>query len=164
MERIKKALNWIRKRGLYPETPVLSSPHSPEVVIDGKKVLLFASNNYLGLMHDERVVAAAIEGVKKWGIGNGSARLLPGNIKTHQQLEEKIAGFKHREAGITFVSGYMANLGAIPAIVNFFKPSISSLLRGKIERDKNTIVFSDEYNHASIIAGIRLSAVQKEIY
>ena len=159
MEKIEKALNYIKKYGLYPEVPVVSSPHAPETIVNGKKVLLFATNNYLGLMHDERVVTAAIEGVKKWGIGNGSARLLTGNIKIHQQLEEKIAGFKHREAGITFVSGYMANLGAIPAIVNFFKPSISSLLRGKIERDKNTIVFSDEYNHASIIAGIRLSGV-----
>src|SRR3989339_19040 len=164
MEKIEKALNYIKKYGLYPEVPVVSSPHAPETIVNGKKVLLFATNNYLGLMHDERVVTAAIEGVKKWGIGNGSARLLTGNIKIHQQLEEKIAGFKHREAGITFVSGYMANLGAIPAIVNFFKPSISSLLRGKIERDKNTIVFSDEYNHASIIAGIRLSGVQKKIY
>ncbi|MEK7665082.1 MAG: aminotransferase class I/II-fold pyridoxal phosphate-dependent enzyme [Patescibacteria group bacterium] len=164
MKDIKNALTWIKKYGLYPETPVLSSPHAPETIVNGKKVLLFATNNYLGLIHDKRVVSAAIKGVKKWGIGNGSARLLTGNIEIHQQLEDKIARFKHREAGITFVSGYMANSGAIPAVVNIFKPSISSLLSGKIERDKNTIIFSDEYNHASIIAGIKLSRAQKEIY
>ncbi|MCX6718453.1 MAG: aminotransferase class I/II-fold pyridoxal phosphate-dependent enzyme [Candidatus Staskawiczbacteria bacterium] len=164
MKRIEKALNYIKKFGLYPESPVVSSPHAPETIVNGKKVLLFATNNYLGLMHDERVVAAAVEGVKKWGIGNGSARLLTGNIEIHQQLEKKIAEFKHREAGISFVSGYMANSGAIPAIANVFKPSIKSLLGGKIEREKDTIIFSDEYNHASIIAGIRLSGAQKEIY
>lgn len=164
MKKIEKALSYIKKYGLYPEAPVVSSPHAPETIVNGKKVLLFATNNYLGLMHDKRVVSAAIEGIKKWGIGNGSARLLTGNIEIHQQLEEKIAGFKHRKAGITFVSGYMANSGAIPAVTNVFKPSLVSLLSGKIEKDKNTIIFSDEYNHASIIAGIKLSGAQKEIY
>lgn len=164
MKRIEKALGYIKKFGLYPEAPVVSSPHAPETIVNGKKVLLFATNNYLGLMHDERVVEAAIEGIKKWGIGNGSARLLTGNIEIHQQLEDKIANFKHREAGISFVSGYMANSGAIPAVANVFKPSLVSLLSGKIEREKDTIIFSDEYNHASIIAGIKLSGAQKEIY
>lgn len=164
MKKIEKALSYIKKCGLYPEAPVVSSPHAPETIVNGKKVLLFATNNYLGLMHDKRVVSAAVKGVKKWGIGNGSARLLTGNLEIHQQLEYKIAGFKHREAGLSFVSGYMANSGAIPAVVNVFKPSISSLLSGKVKRDKNTVVFSDEYNHASIIAGVRLSGAQKEIY
>lgn len=164
MEDIKKAINLIKKYGLYPDVPVLSSPHAPEVIANKKKVLMFATNNYLGMMHDERVIDAAIEGVKKWGIGNGSARLLTGNIEIHQELENKIASFKHREAGITFVSGYMANSGSIPALANVFKPSATSLLTGKIEKDKSTIIFSDEYNHASIIAGVRLSGAQKEIY
>ena len=101
-----------------------------------KKALLFATNNYLGLMHDERVISAAVEGVEKWGIGNGSVRLLTGNIEMHQHLEEKIAKFKHREAGITFVSGCMANSGSISAVVNAFKPSITGFLNGKIEKDE----------------------------
>lgn len=164
MKNIEKALSYIKKYGLYPETPVLSSPHAPETIVNGKKVLLFASNNYLGLMHDERVVSAAVEGVKKWGIGNGGSRMSTGNLEIHQQLENRIAEFKHQEAGLTFVSGYMANSGSIPAVVNVFKPSIAALLSGKVERDKNTIIFSDEYNHASIIAGIKLSGAQKEIY
>ncbi|KKQ18579.1 MAG: hypothetical protein US31_C0003G0008 [Berkelbacteria bacterium GW2011_GWA1_36_9] len=164
MENITKALNWIRKNGLYPETPVVSSPHAPETIVGGKKVLLFATNNYLGLMHDERVISAAIEGVKKWGIGNGGSRLTAANLDIQEELDKKIAGFKHREAGITFVSGYMANVGSIPAVINVYKPSLASLLSGRVERDKSTVVFSDEYNHASIIAGIRLSGSQKEIY
>lgn len=159
-----RALNWIKKQGLYPNPPVLSSPHAPEAVVNGKKVLLFATNNYLGLMCDKRVIDAAVEGAMRWGIGNGSARLLTGNIEIHQKLEEAIAKFKKRQTGITFVSGYMANSGAIPAITNVLKPSIKSLVSGKIEKDKNTVIFSDEFNHASIVAGIKLSGAKKEIY
>lgn len=164
MERIKKALEIIKKQGLYPNPPVLSAPHAPETIVDGKKMLLFATNNYLGMTHESRVAEAAAEGALKWGIGNGSARLLTGNIEIHNELEKKIADFKDHEAGLTFVSGYMANSGAISAVANVLNPTLASLITGKIEKDKSTIIFSDKYNHASIIAGIKLSGCQKEIY
>lgn len=164
MEKISKAVQWVKKHGLYPDPPVVNSPHAPEVIVNGRKMLMFATNNYFGLMNDQRVVDAAIEGVKKWGIGNGSARLLTGNIEIHNILEKKIADFKKREAGITFVSGYMANSGSIPAIVNVLKPSLFMAITGKLEKEKDTIVFSDEYNHASAIVGIKLSGAPKEIY
>ncbi len=164
MNEIKKIVNFLKKNKLYPQPPLVNSPHAPEVIVDGKKVLMFATNNYLGMMHDDRVVEAAIEGVKKWGIGNGSARLLTGNLEIHSILEDKVAKFKKREACLTFVSGYMANSGSIPALARILNPSTSSLLRGKIERDERCIIFSDEFNHASIIAGIKMSGVNKEIY
>jgi 8-amino-7-oxononanoate synthase len=149
---------------MYPEVPIVNSPHLPELVVDGKKVLMFATNNYLGLMTDPRVIESAKQGLEKWGIGNGSARLLTGNLDIHHELERKVADFKNREASISFVSGYMANSGTISAVVNIPDISIVSLFSGKITKDKNTIIFSDEYNHASIIAGVRLSGVHKEIY
>jgi len=164
MKKISEAVGWVKKHGLFPNVPVVESPHAPEVIVNGKKVLMFATNNYLGMMRDERVIAAAKEGLEKWGIGNGSARLLTGNLYFHQELEDKIAKFKNRPAGLSFVTGYMANAGAIPPLVNVFKPSLMSLIRGKILKDKETIVFSDEFNHASIIAGVRLSKAEKEIY
>lgn len=164
MEKILKTIKWIKKYNLFPDMPVVSSPHAPEIIVNNEKKLLFATNNYLDLMHDKRVIKAAIASLKKWGIGNGSARLLTGNLEIHQQLEEKIASFKYREGALTFVSGYMANLGSIPAIANVLKPSLLSLLRGKMQREKNTVIFSDEYNHASIIAGIKLGNITKEIY
>ncbi len=164
MKKISDALSFVKKHGFYPHAPVVSSPHAPILEVNGKKVLMFATNNYLDLMTDPRVIEAAVQGVKKWGIGNGSARLLTGNLEIHNQLEEKIAAFKHREAAVSFVSGYMANSGTIPALVNVPKLSLLSLFSDKIAKDKDTIVFSDEYNHASIIAGVRMSGAQKEIY
>jgi 8-amino-7-oxononanoate synthase len=164
MHRLSNFVNFLKNQGLYPNPPIVNSPHAPKIIVNGKEMLMFATNNYLGLLNDPRVIEASIEGVKKWGIGNGSARLLTGNLDIHGLLERKVAEFKGREASLTFVSGYMANSGTIPAIVNTPRLSMFSILKGKIERDKNTIIFSDEYNHASIIAGIRMSGAPKEIY
>lgn len=164
MQEIKESIRWIKEEGLFPNVPELSSPHAPEVIVNGKKILMFATNNYLGMMHDPRVVEAAIEGAKKWGIGNGSARLLTGNLEIHNQLERKIADFKEKEAAITFVAGYMANSGTIPALVNIIKPSVFSFLKEKILKRPDTVIFSDQYNHASIIDGVKMSGARKEIY
>lgn len=164
MKKISEALRFIKKMGFYPKPPVVSSPHAPKVIASRKEVLMFATNNYLGMMHDKRVVEAAIRGAKEWGIGSGSARLLTGNLEMHEKLEKAIADFKNKEAAITFAAGYMANLGSIPAITNVFKPSLTSLLKLQILKEKDTVIFSDENNHASIIAGIKLSGAPKEIY
>lgn len=164
MKRIETLVAFLKQKGIYPVPPVIESPHAPEVVVNGRKVLMFATNNYMGMTHDPRVVAAAIEGVKRWGIGNGSARLLTGNLEFHQILESKIAAFKGRAAALTFVSGYMANSGTIPALANVYKPTLRSFITGKTEKYRDTIIFSDEYNHASIVAGIKMSKAEKEIY
>ena len=164
MKKIADAVNFVKKHNYYPHPPVVSTPHAPELEVNGKKVLMFATNNYLDLMADPRVIEAAVQGVRKWGIGNGSARLLTGNLEIHNQLEEKIAKFKNREAAVSFVSGYMANSGTIPTIVNVPKFTLLSLFSDKIAKEKDTVVFSDETNHASIIAGVRMSGAPKEIY
>lgn len=163
MERIIEAVKTIKKKGLYPKTPTVYSPHRPELIVDKRKMILFASNNYLGMLTDERVIRAAAAGLKKWGIGNGSARLLTGNLEIHEQLEKAVADFKNKEAALTFVSGYMVNSGCIPAIINVLDVSLLSALKPK-KIFPDTIIFSDEYNHASTVAGIKLSGAQKEIY
>jgi 8-amino-7-oxononanoate synthase len=163
MDRILKAVRVIKQKGLYPNMPVVNSPHRPEIVVNGKKVLLFASNNYLGMTTDPRVIAAAKVGLEKWGIGNGSSRLLTGNLEIHEELERSVAGFKNKEAALSFVTGYMVNSGCIPAIVNVLDVSLLRSLNLKKSKP-DTVVFSDEYNHASIVAGIKLSGAEKEIY
>ncbi|MFA6601375.1 MAG: pyridoxal phosphate-dependent aminotransferase family protein [Candidatus Paceibacterota bacterium] len=165
MQKLFDAVKFAKKNGLYPNPPVVSSPHAPELIVNGKKVLMFATNNYLDLMTDKRVIQAAKVGLEKWGIGNGSARLLTGNLEIHNELESKIAKFKHRPAAVSFVSGYMANSGTIPALSKVPTLSLVTLFKSKLGgNEKDTIIFSDEYNHASIIAGIKLSGSPKEIY
>src|SRR5919109_125786 len=121
--------------------------HRPERGLDGKPVLLLCSNNYLGLADHPRVREAAADAAMRWGAGAGASRLVSGNMTLHRRLEERIAAFKGTQAAVLFGSGYLANLGVIPALAR----------RGEI-------VFSDELNHASIVDGCRLSGAESFVY
>ncbi|MDK2820180.1 MAG: 8-amino-7-oxononanoate synthase [Clostridia bacterium] len=147
MEKIIAYLEEIKKQGLYREMRYLSAPQKPHTVIDGRKVLLMASNSYLGLCDDNRLKAAAIRAIEKYGVGSGGSRLTTGSYQLHKELEQKIARFKGTEASIVFNTGYMTNVGAIAGIA-----------------DKSWVVFSDELNHASIIDGCRLSGAKIVVY
>jgi len=140
-------LNWIDEElqnlqdaGLYNKIRTLSSPQGAWLVVDGKRVLNFCSNNYLGLANHPRVVEAAQAAMKAYGVGPGAVRTIAGTMDLHLQLEQRMAAFKRVEDAITFQSGFTANTGAIPALVG-----------------KGDMIFSDELNHASIIDGCRLS-------
>ncbi len=112
-------------------------------MVDGKRVLNFCSNNYLGLANHPRIIQATQEAVKKYGVGPAAVRSIAGTMGLHLELERRLAAFKGVEAAITFQSGFTANLGTIPALVG-----------------KDDAVFSDELNHASIIDGCRLSGAK----
>lgn len=107
---------------------------------DDKEYLMMASNNYLGLTFDSRVIEGAIKGARQYGTGSGGSRLVSGTFPLFTELEKELAKFKNTEKALVFNTGYMANVGTISAIA-----------------DKNTIIFSDALNHASIIDGCRLS-------
>ena len=107
---------------------------------DDKEYLMMASNNYLGLTFDTRVIEGALKGVQQYGTGSGGSRLVSGTFPLFTELERSLAKFKNTEKALVFNTGYMANVGTISAIA-----------------DKNTIIFSDALNHASIIYGCRLS-------
>ena len=107
---------------------------------DDKEYLMMASNNYLGLTFDTRVIEGALKGVQQYGTGSGGSRLVSGTFPLFTELERSLAKFKNTEKALVFNTGYMANVGTISAIA-----------------DKNTIIFSDALNHASIIDGCRLS-------
>jgi len=143
-------LNWIdeelkslKESGLYNQIRTLSSPQGAWLVVDGKRVLNFCSNNYLGLANHPRLVQAAREAMKEYGVGPGAVRTIAGTMDLHLELEKRIADFKRVEAAITFQSGFTANTGTIPALVG-----------------KGDMIFSDELNHASIIDGCRLSGAK----
>jgi glycine C-acetyltransferase len=137
---ISDELSRLRKEGLYTTIRTLSSPQGAWLIVDGKQVLNFCSNNYLGLANHPRVVQAAKQAIDQYGIGPAAVRTIAGTMGVHVELERRMAAFKGVEAAISLQSGFNANLGTIPALV-----------------DKDDVIFSDELNHASIIDGCRLS-------
>ena len=137
---ITQELNQLKEAGLYNRIRTISSPQGARLIVDGKKVLNFCSNNYLGLANHPRLVAAAEQALEGYGAGPAAVRSIAGTMDLHLELERRLAEFKGVEAAITFQSGFCANLATIPALVG-----------------KEDVVYSDELNHASIIDGCRLS-------
>ncbi len=137
---ITQELNQLKEAGLYNRIRTISSPQGARLIVDGKQVLNFCSNNYLGLANHPRLVAAAEQALEGYGAGPAAVRSIAGTMDLHLELERRLAEFKGVEAAITFQSGFCANLATIPALVG-----------------KEDVVYSDELNHASIIDGCRLS-------
>jgi glycine C-acetyltransferase len=144
---IEDELANLRRSGLFTTVRTLSSPQGAWLIVDGREVLNFCSNNYLGLANHPRLVQAAKDAIEHYGVGPAAVRTIAGTMDIHLELERKLAAFKGVESAITFQSGFNANLGTIPALVG-----------------KNDIIFSDELNHASIIDGCRLSGAQVTRY
>ena len=143
LQWIQDEIQKLKDDGLYNRIRTLSSPQGAWLVVDGKRVLNFCSNNYLGMANHPRIVQATQEAVKKYGVGPAAVRSIAGTMDLHLELERRLAAFKGVEAAITFQSGFTANIGTIPALVG-----------------KDDAVFSDELNHASIIDGCRLSGAK----
>ena len=144
---LKDELENLRERSLLRRRRSVESACGPEVTVDGRTVLAFASNDYLGLAADPALIEAAREGAGRYGVGAGASHLISGHYAPHQALEERLAAFVGMERALYFSTGYMANLGVV-----------TSLAGG------NDAVFSDQLNHASLIDGIRLSGAEKHIY
>ena len=137
----------LRARGLERKLCCISSACDRYIRIDNRKLLNLCSNNYLGLANDSRIKNAAVKAIQKFGAGAGASRLVTGSNILHKRLEEKLADFKKQEACLVYSSGYSANLGIISALA-----------------DRNSTVFSDRLNHASIIDGIILSRAEMARY
>jgi glycine C-acetyltransferase len=136
-----------RKAGTYQRLRVLESASAAESRFDGREVINLASNNYLGLTTHPKLIAAAIEATRKFGVGSGAVRTISGTMKLHMDLEERIARFKHSEACVVFQSGFAANAGTVSAILG-----------------PDDHIISDELNHASIIDGCRLSKAKIHVF
>jgi 8-amino-7-oxononanoate synthase len=140
-------LREITKKGLLRKPLCIDSSDGAVVFIKGKRFLNFSSNDYLGLSSHPEVVRAVARSLRKHGFGSGASRLLSGTSLSHKKLEERIAQFKKTAATLLFNTGYAANTGIIPALA-----------------EADTVIFSDELNHASIIDGIRLSRAEVAVY
>jgi 8-amino-7-oxononanoate synthase len=130
----------LKQSGHYFFFRKLECPQDSEVVVDGKRVIMIGSNNYLGLTSHPRVKEAAIKAIEKYGTGCAGSRFLNGNLEIHEELEKKLAGFFRKEAALVFATGYQTNLGVISALVG-----------------RNDVAIIDMYDHASIFDGCRLS-------
>ncbi len=126
---------------------VVDSPCAPELVVDGRLVLAFCSNDYLGLANDPALVAAAQEGARLYGVGSGASPLINGHMTPHAALERRLAEFTGMERALLFSTGYMANLGIVPALAG-----------------RDDAIFCDRLNHASLIDAARLSRADLNIY
>ena len=126
--------------GYYPYFKAIQSGAGSTVMIDGRKFIMIGSNNYLGLTQDQRVKQAAIDAVDRFGSGCTGSRFLNGTLSLHEELEERLANFVHKEAALIFSTGFQTNLGTISTIVG-----------------KDDLIFADRTNHASIVDGCRLS-------
>ena len=143
----EQRLNELAARHLTRRLTPLHSSVGPVVEIEGRQILLLASNDYLGLAMHPEVIQSAIEATQRFGTGAGASRLISGSLPPHQELESALAQFKGTEATLTFSSGYLANIGTIPALV-----------------EQGGLILADRLCHASLIDGCRLSAADFRIY
>ena len=137
----------LRDRDLLRGLREVESAQLPRITLDGRELLLFCSNNYLGLACHPEVVEAARLATERWGASSGSSRLVSGHMTVHAELEDKIARWKNQEAALVFSTGYQANIGVISSITG-----------------PGDLIVSDELNHASIIDGARLSKAATVVY
>ena len=147
MTDITAILARLREAGLHRRLRPLSSGPGSHVSLDGRRVVLLCSNDYLGLAGDPRVREAAAAGAREWGAGAGASRLISGDLTLHHELEQELARFKGYEACLLFGSGYLANTGVIAALAG-----------------PGDVILSDAHNHASIIDGCRQSRAQTIVY
>ena len=138
-ELAEKALDWRLK--------TVQGPSEPVSVVDGKKVIVLCSNNYLGLTTHPKLKEAAIEAIKTHGVGSGAVRPISGTMDLHMELERRLARFKKSEASLTYPTGFMVNSGLIPQLAG-----------------EGDLIISDQLNHGSIIDGVRLTRADRAIY
>ena len=146
-ESIERELAGIGAAGLRREPQTVSSRDGCRVAVDGRSLVSFASNDYLGLAADPQIAEVASEAVRRHGVGSGASRLVSGTLGPHAGLERRLAAFKGGDDAVVFATGYMANLGTVAALVG-----------------KGDVVLSDALNHASIIDGCRLSGAEVVVY
>jgi glycine C-acetyltransferase len=144
---ITDELNALQEQGLKINLRTIGSACGPWMVVDGKKVLNFCANNYLGLANDSRLKVAAQKAVEEWGVGPAAVRSIAGTLELHRQFEQRMAAFKGVQDALYVQSGFCANQAAIPPMVG-----------------KEDVIFTDRLNHASIIDGCRLSSAKVVIY
>ncbi len=146
-EELQSELDALQRDGLKRKRRTLELPCGPAARVDGRSLISFCSNDYLGLANDPALVAAACAGARAWGVGSGASHLVSGHLEAHAVLEQKLADFTGFARALLFSTGYLANLGSVPALVG-----------------RGDAVFADRLNHASLIDAVQLSRADSQRY
>jgi len=144
---LKEEYNELVKKNLDWKLRILETGSTPHSVVDGKKVIMLCSNNYLNLSNHPKLIKNAIDAAKKFGAGSGSVRAIAGTMKLHMEVEKRLAKFKGTESSLIYQTGFAANAGLIPQLAG-----------------KGDIIISDELNHGSIIDGVRLTKADRAVF
>ena len=147
LDALREELGGLDQEDLLWRVRTLQSPSAPHAKVDGKRVMVLCSNNYLGLANHPKLRQGAIAATRKYGAGSGSVRVIAGTMDLHVKLEKELANYRRTESSITFQSGYATNLGVIMSLV-----------------DGRDLIISDELNHGSIIDGCRLTKAERRVY
>jgi glycine C-acetyltransferase len=147
MSCLNTDIEHLKEQGLHRSLRVIGSPNKAVFTVDGKDVINLSSNNYLGLTTHPKLIAASVKATEWYGVGSGAVRTIAGTMNLHEELERRLADFKHTQASLTFQSGFTANTGVLQSLL----------------KDEDVII-SDQLNHASIIDGIRLSRAQRKVF
>ena len=143
----RSRLDALARRSLLRRLRTIDSAPGPEVELEGRRILLFSSNNYLDLATHPRVTEAAINAVRRYGVGAGASRLVSGSLRPHRELEARLAAFKRVEAALVFPTGYQANLGLITTLA-----------------EDCSVIYADRLCHASLIDACRLCDAPLRVY
>lgn len=144
---LKKEYDVLVENSLDWKLKEVQGPSEPVSLVDGREVIVLCANNYLGLTTHQKLKEAALEAIKKYGVGSGAVRAISGTMDLHIELEQRLARFKKSEASLTYPTGFMVNSGLIPQLVG-----------------KEDLIISDQLNHGSIIDGVRLSRADRAVY
>ena len=147
MDDLRPRLDALQAQSLYRRRRLQDGPQQPQARVDGRALLSFCGNDYLGLANHPDVIAALRDGAQRWGVGSGAAHLVNGHSRAHQVLEEALAEFTNRPRALLFSTGYMANLGVISALAG-----------------RHDTVFEDRLNHASLLDGALLARARLRRY
>lgn len=147
LDFLKDEINSLKEQNLFTTLPVMSTEQAARVTLNGKKVIMLCSNNYLGFANNPRIREAAKRAIDKWGFGTGAVRQIAGTMDIHMDFEKQLAVYKETKSALMFTAGIAANRGTIQALF-----------------DKGDVIISDELNHGSIIDGVRLTKADRKIY
>lgn len=147
MDFLEQKVQALKDAGIYRELPINDTPIDAIIELNHRQVINLCSNNYLGFANHPNLIEASKKALDHYGVGSGAVRTIVGNMRIHEDLEEKIAAFKKEAAALVFQSGFLCNLGVIQAVTT----------------DQDLII-SDELNHASIIDGVKLSKASRAVY